>query len=661
MYRFLILTVFSFFLAQSIISQETADNNFLLKIGKTTYPSDEFMYLYEKNNGSEYVTEKLSVDEYLELYINYKLKVKAAENEGLHKDQKFYNEYSKYLKMLTDPYLSDSEADSSLLRETYNRMKEEVRSSHILVKVPEDAPPADTLAAYKRAMRIRSRLLKGEDFAKVAKMTSDDNSAKSNGGDIGYITAFQAVYPYESFIFNSEPGKISMPFRSQWGFHIVKVTDRRKIKPDCQMQHIMIKPASVENLQSVTETMDSIYAQLQNGADFEELAEKYSSEENIRKSRGNMGWISYSQFERTYQNRYPTEFIQKAFEIKKGEISKPFSTKWGVHIVKILDTRDIAPYEKLMPMIKQKMRQFPDRSGLSKIALIEKLKEKYKPIVDYKNFTKLAEEYFDSSLVDSKWMMPNNLPEETVLTIGETNYSFKEFAVYADKFQRMQKRLRDVLAYANILFEDYISNSLIEAERKQVLQNVESVKYLANEYYDGMLLFSISDSLVWSKANTDTAGLEAFYETVKNNYMWGKRVSVAEYSCLKDLDAAYLKKLLIKKQKKGWSDEKAAAIYKKKKKNDLVIAYSKHIKGEMPAVDDIGWDSKAVFDSENGTVIEVKDVIADEPKLLSEIRGEVISKYQEKLEKDWVAKLRKEINFSVNEKQLKLIKEKYKK
>lgn len=660
MFKFLI-SIAALFLGLNLIGQNglKKENDVLLTVGESEFKAEEFVYLYDKNNGSDYVTEKLSVDEYLDLYINYKLKVKAAEKAGLSNDPKFLKEYNKYIKMLTDPYLSDAEADSAILREAYERMKYEVRSSHIQVKIPEDASPSDTLTAYKRAMRIRSRLLKGEDFATVAKMTSDDNSAKTNGGDIGYISVFQAVYPYESFIFNNEVGKISMPFRTQWGYHVVKVTDKKKVKEDCKLQHIMVAISSEDELAAAQETMDSVYEQLQNGVDFGELSEKFSTDEAIRKKRGNMGWISYSQIERNYRERYPLEFMEKAFETKSGEYTKPFTTKWGVHIVKVLDKRPIASFEQLEPVIKQKISQFPDRSKLSKIALVDKLRSKYKPEINHKKFTELAESVFDSNLVDGKWSIAAEMPEDIVLKIGDKAFPFKNYAEYVVKHQRPQKRLRNLLAYANLTFEDYINSQLIDLERKSVLSTNDAVKYLAYEYYDGMLLFTISDSLIWTRANKDTTGLEAFYESVKNNYLWDERVLIAEYSCEEELDTEFVEKLVLKGQKKGWGASKISDIYKKKKGHDLIITESKNEKGVYPNVDDIGWDSRAVIATENARVIEIKGVVAKEPKLLSEIRGEVISKYQEHLEKEWVETLRKEFDFKVNEKVLAEIQSKY--
>lgn len=630
-------------------------NDVLLTVEGKNFTADEFLYLYDKNNGSEYITEKLTVDEYLELFVNYKLKVREAEANQFHKKVSFTSEYQKYLIMLTEPYLSNSEVDENLYKEAYERMQYEVRSSHILIKVAADAPPADTLEAYKRAMRIRARLLKGEDFGRVAKMMSDDPSAKTNGGDIGYITAFQAVYPYESKIFNSEVGAISMPFRTAFGYHVVKVLDKRKTKPELKLQQIMINVRDESQLASAIETLDSVYALLKNGADFTEMAKQYSSSENIRKSGGNIGWLNYTQYKRSARSRFPSDFVDKVFNIKNdGDITKPFATKYGIHIVKRLDSRPIAKYDEMKGILKQKISQFPDRSRLSKNALIDKLKSMHTLEVDDKAWEEFALMAFDESLLKGDWKL-KEYEEKTLFVINNEKFSTVSYASYVKNRQRKQTKIKDVMAYADILFQEYINISMVAYERKRLVDEHESVKYLAQEYYDGMLLFSISDSTVWSKANSDSAGLAAYYETVKEEYLWGKRVKVVEYSSDSELQKELLKKLIIKGQKKGWNAEQIAAQYKKKAKAELIYKEKKYVKGHNAEVDDIGWDSRATLDTKNG-IIEIKGIVENEPKLLNEIRGEIVSGYQDLLEELWIKTLRNKFKFTVNQETLEKIK-----
>jgi len=212
----------------------------LLTIGDKGVNLSEFNAIYKKNNANENATEQ-SVKEYLDLYIKFKLKVKEAEDLGYDTLPKFIKELGGYRGQLALPYLTDKEVTKSLIKEAYERMKQDVRASHILIKVDENASSADTLIAYNKAIKVRKRLLAGEDFSVLAKEVSTDPSAQKNGGDLGYFSVLHMVYPFECAAYETKVGDVSMPIRTKFGYHLIKVVDKRAARGTIKVAHIMIK------------------------------------------------------------------------------------------------------------------------------------------------------------------------------------------------------------------------------------------------------------------------------------------------------------------------------------------------------------------------------------------------------------------------------------
>ncbi|KPL09354.1 MAG: peptidylprolyl isomerase, partial [Bacteroides sp. SM23_62] len=239
---------------------------------------DEFERIYHKNNSST-ALEQQTVEEYLDLFINFKLKVIEAEELGLDTTQSFIKEFNGYKKQLAKPYLSDSEEVDALVQEAFQRAQKEINVSHILIRANQDAAPEDTLRAFNKAIEIRDRILAGEDFGTVAKATSDDPSAKTNAGNLGWFTVFRMVYPFENGAYNTETGKVSRPVRTRFGYHLIKVNDVRPARGEVRVSHIMIMtPESMndEQREDAKKRIYMLYDSLQAGIDFAEIARKYS-------------------------------------------------------------------------------------------------------------------------------------------------------------------------------------------------------------------------------------------------------------------------------------------------------------------------------------------------------------------------------------------------
>ena len=283
-------------LALMASSTQKTNDEILLTVGTEEITVSEFQSVFQKNNNLEEVTPE-EMDEYLDLFVKFQMKVLDAKEMQLDTFASFQKELAGYRKQLARPYLTDKQAEESLIIEAYNRMTQEVRASHILLLVDEDALPKDTLESYNRINSLRSKILKGEDFESVAKAYSEDPSAKSNGGDLGYFSAFRMVYPFETVAFNTEVGTISKPFRTRFGYHIVKTTDKRSSRGEVKVAHIMIEQKSNATEQEKKVSNDKLEQLLdffKEGKSFDELV-RYSDDKGSSKQGGELPWFSTGQ------------------------------------------------------------------------------------------------------------------------------------------------------------------------------------------------------------------------------------------------------------------------------------------------------------------------------------------------------------------------------
>ena len=345
----------------------------LMTVAGEDVTKSEFEKVFKKNNKSAGAVDQKALSDYLELYINYKLKVKEASELGLDTAATFVSELNGYRKQLSQPYLIDKEVSDKLMHEAYDRMQKDVRASHILIKCGPDELPKDTLEAYNKAMKARERVMKGEDFGKVAKEVSEDPSAKDNMGDLGFFTAMQMVYPFESAAFNSKIGDVSMPVRTKFGYHIIKKTDERKDPGEVFSAHIMVragKGTTPDDSAKAVQKINEINGKLKAGGNFEELAKQYSDDQGSAKNGGVLPSFK--------TGRMVPEFESAAFALKnKGDISEPIKTQYGWHIIKLINRKEIGTYEEMQSELKASIGK-DSRSEVSKSSMVNKIKKEYK-------------------------------------------------------------------------------------------------------------------------------------------------------------------------------------------------------------------------------------------------------------------------------------------
>ncbi len=617
-------------------------NPWVFTYGKDTVYKNEFERLLSKNRKEKDLPSEKEVREYLELYENFKMKVKEAMLLELDTLTSFKTELAGYRKQLANPYLTDKKATESLLQEAYSRMKEDINASHILINCPENASPADTLVAYNKLADIRKKALKGESFDSLAFNYSEDPSAVKNYGNLGWFSAFHMIYPFENHAYKTPKGQVSMPFRTKYGYHLIKTLDKRPAKGEVKVAHIMIQTgpsATTETLSEAKQKIDSVYTKLKNGDSFERLVTEYSQDQGSKANGGELNWFS------SYSN-FPEAFKEAAFGLKKGEYSEPFKTDYGFHIIKIIDKKPIPELKEIEESIKTKITR-DSRSESSKLAVAQRIKKESK-YTEYPATVKEFAASVDSSFLKGAWSPDEKkLSDKPVMSIDSKVYTVRDFAEYVKENQDLREK-ESVPMVINSLYKKYTEEKVLEYEESVLEKKYEDFRNLMQEYHDGILLFDLTDKNVWTKAVSDTVGLQKFHDENGTKYLWKERVHVYTYSCLNEK----AKKEALKMANAGKPGEEIKAKLNKKMAGTVIITESKHEKGEVAGMDNL-WDKKGVVDipNEGGNFkfYVVGGILAPEPKSLKEARGLVTSDYQTYLEKEWINQLRAKYPVTVNE------------
>lgn len=604
--------------------------------GDTVF-DDEFKRQFYKNRREKEAPTTKELNEYLELYINFKLKVREALDMRLDTNPNFVSELTGYRKQLSAPYLTDKNVTEALMQEAYERMQQEINASHILIMVSPNASPADTLAAYNKLMDIRKRTLKGERFDSLAVKFSEDPSVKDNAGLLGWFTVFQMVYPFESMAYKTAKGDISMPFRTQFGYHLVKVNDKRPARGEVKVQHIMIRTGYGSTEKQIADAkvkIDEAYNLLQNGEEYETVVERYSQDDGSRGNKGVMNWVASL-------SGYPNEFKDVCFSLKPNEISKPFATDFGWHIVKLLDKRPVGEFKEVQDIIKNKITR-DSRSEGSKTAVIARVKKEN----NYREFPANINEVIrllDTSFLKGAWSYNEaKIGKKPAFTVGKATYTQKDFAEYLQLAQQ-QREKENIEMVAKNMFNDWASEKCLAYEESILEDKYEDFKNIMKEYHDGILLFDLTDRKVWGRAVTDTAGLEEFWKPRANNYMWKERISYNIYSCKDSL----VKKQAIAMARKNKKENDIIKKLNKKGANNVMIREAKSEQTDATGAD--LWDKTGVVDVPNSLRFYViNGKVSPEPKTLKEAKGLVTSDYQEYLMKEWINELRGKYNVQVN-------------
>jgi len=501
--KFKFLSILLFFIISSTFSQEK-NNNVLFTVNDEPYYSQEFLTIYKKN--LQLVTDsKTDIESYLKLFIDYKLKVKEAKSIGLDTLQKFKNELKQYKNNLVLPYLKDKEVTKKLIKEAYNRLQKEVNVSHILIFLKEDAAPKDTLEAYNTLIEARNLIIEGSDFAEIAKKYSKDPTVEQNGGNVGYFKALQMVYPFENVAYLTNINEVSMPFRTKFGYHILKVNNIRVSNGEVEVAHIMFKNDTLTSKKRI----DSIYNLVNTGKeDFYELAKKVSED---RASGIKGGKLSKFGTGKMIEN-----FSKVAFSLKyEGDISKPFKTQFGWHIIKLIKKYPIESFEKMEAKLAKEVEK-DTRSNLISKTIVNKLFKEYNIVVNETAFQQFMEE--------EDWKDNSNNFQQIILSINNKN-------IYQSKF----------ITYLKTVNNTPLNEAFIAFKEKEVItyykDNIEKLNpefaTTYKEFKEGLLLFDLLEKHVWEKAK-DSIGLLNYFNKNKNQKYKSKALNNIKGSVVSD-------------------------------------------------------------------------------------------------------------------------------
>lgn len=636
-------------LFSTCVFSQADDAKILMTIHDRQVTLDEFERIYNKNNSST-ALEKQTVEEYLDLFINFKLKVIEAEELGLDTTQHFLKEFNGYKQQLAKPYLSDEEEVDALVRQAFDRAQTEINASHILIRTSPDAAPEDTLRAFQKCIEIRDRILAGEDFGTVAKATSDDPSAKNNAGTLGWFTVFRMVYPFETAAYNTKKGEVSMPARTRFGYHLIKVNDIRPGRGNVRVSHIMIMtPAGMsdEQREDAKTRIHMLYDSLQTGSNFAQLARKHSEDRNSAEKNGELPMFG--------SGRMVAPFEDASFALKNiGDISEPVQTSYGWHIIKLLETKKFDDFNTMQADLRSNVTK-SDRNAFSKKALVERIKRN-------NNFQETRANLYpfytvvDSSIFTRSWDVGKASElTEALFTIGDRSVSQQDFAAYLADKQSSRKTSIEVLVDNH--YEKFMEEQVLQYEEDQLPGKYPEYKHLVQEYHDGILLFDLTDQMVWTKAVEDSAGLEAFYAENKTSYMWDKRLDATMITCRDAEVAAFARELLSKKKRKRPTIEaiQSMAFAEFSDSSSLSFESNKYELQDHPLVEKMDWN-KHMSDNleEDGKVLFLvkQKILKPEPKELDECRGLVTADYQNYLETDWIKTLRSKYTIQVNREML---------
>lgn len=650
MKKYIFSFVFSFLLVLSSFAQE---DQIIMVIDNEPVTRAEFLKVYLKNNNDPNPYNEQSIRNYLDLFINYKLKVKQAIKEGLDTTKKFRQEFNNYKRQLAQNYLYDKETFDRLQNEAYERSQFDLRVSHILIKLTPNASPADTLKAYKKALDIRQRILKGMPFEEAALAYSDDETAKDrtakdgtvipgNKGDLGYFTVFNMAYEFETAAHNLKVGEISMPVRTQLGYHIIKLTDKKPALGKVLTAHILVQTKDIGEANAL-QKINEAYKLIKQGKPFEEVARDYSDDKGSAAKGGQLPWFGCF--------RMVPEFITPLYTMKPGDVSEPVKSIYGYHIIKLIDRKPIGSFDEEKNNLKTQLQR-DKRYQLTRKVLVEKLKQEYNYSYKPETLKKLLP-LLNDSIYNASWKYPKiPVMKDTLCKIGNKFYTLEEFADFFMQKQSQLKRGDDWWTFILFQYENFIQDKVIEYEYGQLERKYQDFADLVKEYHDGILLFELMDQKVWSKALKDTTGLNEFYKTIQNKYMYGERADVLIFTTSNESTAKSLERFITKKGKKI---QDPITILKTVVKDTSVSVKHQEIKvekGTSPLVDKLTWKPmqvKIIPEDNAFNVVWIRKILAPEPKSLNEVKGPVIAEYQNYLEEKWINELRTRYKWQINE------------
>ena len=616
----------NFTIAQSIDSEN------LMTIGGETISVKEFLRVYNKNIDLVQDESQKNIDYYLNLYTNYKLKLKEARTLGFDKKDSYKKEFESYKNQLSKAYTSDKEVTETLVKEAYNRTTSEVKAHHILVRIQ---PGQDTLAAYEKIKALRSRMVK-EDFTSLRTALHDGKSVFVE--DLGYFSAFKMVYDFENAAFNTPLGQTSKPFRTQFGYHVVKVLDKRPSKGKVQVAHIMIANNQKDSTLVPENRIKEIYRSIQEGDSFESLAKQFSDDKSSAAKGGVMNPFKSGDIRSEI-------FVNTAFGLKEiGAISEPIQSQFGWHILKLISKTPVEPYEQIKVDLEQKVKR-DARSKIIRQKMLEKLKQQYK--ISQPSLESVVAK-IQKNDADDIWEVDASMEPQVFLKIESQEFSYRDFLDLLNKNKRSFKASTGKSKFISNQYALFLENNLFQYKKNNLINENEDYANVLKEYEEGLLLFDIMENKIWKGAQLDSIGLKSYYNENTSKFKSNSKITATI--------ARSNKKKKLKAVKKMWSQGLSTdAISQKLNERDQALIFSSgDFEIDSPLIPKNMVFNKGISEiyslDDNYVLLNISNI--ETPQILSfeDAKGAVISKYQSVLESKWLETLRNKYPIVINEK-----------
>ena len=639
-FKFLLL----FLLVVQLTNAQDQDAVLLTVDGETIMVS-EFLRVYNKNLDLVKNESQKDLDSYLKLFTEYQLKLKEAKRLKLDEDPKYQREFLSYKKQLTKNYLSENKVTEDLVKEAYGRNSFDINASHVLVRLDESVK--DTTSVYDKISSLRKRVL-NEGFDKVKADTHDGITIFVE--DLGYFSAFKMVYDFESVAYNTPVGEVSEPFRTHFGYHVVKVNDKRPSRGTITAAHIMVGLNQKDSLLVPEERINEIYKKLSQGESFDALAKQFSDDKSSAKNGGTLSPFKSGQLS-------SVKFEDEAFGLlNDGEFSEPFLTDYGWHIVKRISLKPINSYDELKPTLEARVKR-DSRSKLINQAMVEELKGRYNI-----GSNEEAKSYFESLITDDyfsrSWRLPDSFEkDEIIFSINQRDFTYNEFGRHMMAVQRTYaNKARPVSEVVEKEYESFFESSILKYREDNLEMENQEFANIVKEYRDGLLLFDLMEKEIWNKAAKDTVGLENYYERNKTKYQWQERVDFVMASSA-DLDIATKFFKLIKR---GKSQEEIENALNNDKEQNVIFTKGVYNTNDnrLPSDFNAKKGVSGVYNhNEAFHVINVNEILPAGTKTLKEAKGMVINDYQNEIETNWVKSLYDRFSIEVNKDALNAVKQ----
>lgn len=615
----------------------------------------EFTYVYEKSNGESADYSKESVTEFLDLYKKFKLKVAEAREEGMADNPQLDIELSQYKNQLADKYMSDHAMLGHLTHELYERMQWDIDVSHILRIVPPNSTAQVEDLALEDLEKAKAAVESGMDFSVVAKQYSQDQSVLENQGHLGYRRAKlpDGFYELETAIYNAREGVVVGPVRSKLGYHLVRVNGRRPYPGTMEIAHILIRTPRPGNVDTTHQHIDRIYQMLRSGAEFDELALKYSEDQNNNRQNGYLGRFS--------TGTYSPEFESAAFTIQEdGGFSEPVKTAYGWHIIRRLSLDTLDSYSMEKRNLENLIRS-DSRYELAQGALIERIKKEENFEKEDVSGRELLE-VLTEKVFQLNWQVPEQVENRDLFQIRNIQYDLDGFLQYLKTNIDVRYQsgfVRDPESAALQLLDTYIDHSILDFEKNHLEEKYPEFREIIREYREGIMLFEISKDKIWDRAGQDSTGLRNYYEAHRSNYHTPRNIVYNAFTVRTNNSGT------LDKVEKIVRKKKPEKVIKKFNKAANVVSWEQDSEQEDVfktmlgnEVDNLDLETiYRVVDPDSGTTMMAKIISIGEGQPLSfeESRGSVMSDYQKYLEEQWITELKGKYDIEVNKKVLESI------